>query len=143
MLACLRAWQLEVLEALVPLLDAGTPARKAELDDEQWGRVKGLGLLSAKPVIYAANVADGDLAEGNEMVERVRELATAEGASTVVVSAQVRLAHSLREESPCRDRACRGPPTLPRMTHLVALPSRSRLSSWISTTKSVQTSSKR
>jgi len=83
------AEELEALEALLPLLDAGTPARKAELDDEQWARVKGLGLLSAKPVIYAANVADAELADGNEMVEKVRALAAAEGASTVVVSAQV------------------------------------------------------
>ena len=35
-------------------------------------RWQGLGLLSQKPIIYAANVADGDLADGNEMVERVR-----------------------------------------------------------------------
>jgi len=81
--------EMAVLDTLVPLLDGGTPARKADLSEEEWRLVKGLGLLSAKPVIYAANVADADLAGGNEMVERVRELAEAEGASTVVVSAQV------------------------------------------------------
>jgi hypothetical protein len=30
--------------------------------------VKGLGLLTAKPIIYAANVFDSDLAAGNDMV---------------------------------------------------------------------------
>ena len=40
-------------------------------------------------MIYAANVADGDLAEGNEMVERLHELADKEGANVVLVSAQV------------------------------------------------------
>lgn len=99
--------------------------RQAELDDEQWARVKGLGLLSAKPVIYAANVADAELADGNEMVEKVRALAAAEGASTVVVSAQVEaelveldgetLARSppyLRHTSP-RSRAARPSPATP------------------------------
>ena len=38
------------------MLDAGTPARKAELSAEEWAAVRGLGLLSAKPVIYATNV---------------------------------------------------------------------------------------
>jgi ribosome-binding ATPase len=42
-----------------------------------------------KPCIYAANVEDGDLAEGNAWVESVREFAENQGAKTVVVSAQV------------------------------------------------------
>ena len=81
--------ELEILEALLPLLNDGTPARKADLNEDQWRKIKSLGLLSAKPVIYAANVADGDLADGNDMVKRVQEIATTEGASVVVVSAQV------------------------------------------------------
>jgi ribosome-binding ATPase len=48
-----------------------------------------LMLLTAKPVLYAANVAEEDLPDGNEYVEVVRELAAAEGAEVVVVSAQV------------------------------------------------------
>lgn len=42
-----------------------------------------------KQVIYACNVADSDLAEGNAMVDGVRKFAEAEGARVVVVSAQV------------------------------------------------------
>merc|ERR1719247_2699083 len=60
-----------------------------KLTKEELESVKGLGLLSAKPIIYAANVADTDLADGNEMVEKVRALAETEGASVVIVSAQV------------------------------------------------------
>lgn len=40
-------------------------------------------------MIYAANVADGDLAEGNELVDKLREVAEKEGAKVVLVSAQV------------------------------------------------------
>jgi len=81
--------ELAVLEKLQPLLDEGQPARHAELSADELRSVQGLGLLSLKPVIYGANVADGDLASGNAMVEKVRELAASEGASVVVVSAQV------------------------------------------------------
>lgn len=78
-----------VLEKLVPLLDEGKAARLADLGEDEWKAVQGLGLLSAKPVIYGANVADSDLAEGNAMVESVRQIAATEGASVVIVSAQV------------------------------------------------------
>jgi ribosome-binding ATPase len=48
-----------------------------------------LSLLTAKPVLYAANVGEDELPDGNKHVEIVRELAAAEGAEVVVVSAQV------------------------------------------------------
>ena len=77
------------LEKLAETLDSGAPARQVDLSEDEWKRVQGLGLLSAKPIIYAANVEDGDLAEGNEMVDKVKGLAKEEGASVVTVSAQV------------------------------------------------------
>mmetsp|Transcript_11668 Transcript_11668/g.15233 ORF Transcript_11668/g.15233 Transcript_11668/m.15233 type:complete len:320 (-) Transcript_11668:328-1287(-) len=77
------------LEKLQAALLEGKPTRNVELSDEEWQTVKAFGLLTRKPVIYACNVADADLAEGNAMVDRVREAAAAEGASVVVVSAQV------------------------------------------------------
>lgn len=79
----------KALEKLAAILGNDEPARNAVLDKDETEAVKGLGLLTAKKMIYAANVADSDLAEGNEMVERLRELATKEGANVVVVSAQV------------------------------------------------------
>ena len=69
-------------------LDAGEPARTfpGELDPEL---ARELSLLTAKPVLYAANVAEQDLPEGNAHVEVVRSIAAAEGAEVVVISAQV------------------------------------------------------
>jgi len=61
-----------------------------------------LGLLTRKPVIYAANVAEEDLATGNAWVEQVRSIAAQEGAEVVVVSAQV---ESELVELPEADRA--------------------------------------
>lgn len=77
------------LEKVKEVLEADRPARFAELDEEEEKAIKSLGLLTRKKMIYAANVADSDLAEGNEMVDKLRELAESEGAKVVVVSAQV------------------------------------------------------
>jgi len=77
------------LEKVKELLEADKPARFAELDADEEKAIKSLGLLSRKKMIYAANVADSDLAGGNEMVDKLRELAEGEGAKVVVVSAQV------------------------------------------------------
>lgn len=46
-------------------------------------------LLTMKPVIYAANVADNDLATGNELSRKLVEFAKEEGSIVVLVSAQV------------------------------------------------------
>jgi ribosome-binding ATPase YchF (GTP1/OBG family) len=46
-------------------------------------------MLTLKKMIYCTNVADSDLATGNAMVDKVKEVAKKEGASVVVVSAQV------------------------------------------------------
>jgi ribosome-binding ATPase YchF (GTP1/OBG family) len=59
------------------------------LTPQETEAIKGLMLLTSKPVIYAANVADTDLATGNEMSRKVQELAKIEGSKTVLVSAQV------------------------------------------------------
>lgn len=43
-------------------LNQETPARAAGLTEDELQSIKGLGMLTLKPIIYAANVADGDLA---------------------------------------------------------------------------------
>jgi GTP-binding protein YchF len=77
------------LEKLEAVLNNDEPARNAILNDEEELAIKTLGLLTRKPMIYAANVSDEDLATGNDMVEKLKEVATSEGAKLVVVSAQV------------------------------------------------------
>ena len=68
---------------------AGKPARAAGLTPAEQETIKGLMLLTSKPVIYAANVADEDLAKGNEMSKQVEALAKLDNARMVLVSAQV------------------------------------------------------
>ncbi|CAJ1908295.1 unnamed protein product [Cylindrotheca closterium] len=79
----------QALEKVKEVLESDRPARFAELDEEEENAIKSLGLLSRKKMIYAANVADADLATGNEMTKKLQELADSEGAKMVIVSAQV------------------------------------------------------
>ncbi len=83
--------QIEVnaLEKISVFLNEGKPARQAILTEEELEAVKGLGLVTQKPVIYATNVSEDDLATGNEQVEKVREVAKLDNAQVVVISAQV------------------------------------------------------
>ncbi len=81
--------EMAVLEKLSAHLNEGQSARQVNLTAEEAEVVEPLGLLTGKPVIYAANVSDDHLATGNEWVEQVKKVAAAEGAKVVVVSAQV------------------------------------------------------
>lgn len=83
--------QVEVaaLEKLIPVLNEGQPARQVALNEEEELLLKPLGLLTRKSIIYATNVAEDDLATGNDWVKQVQELAAQENAQAVVVSAQV------------------------------------------------------
>jgi ribosome-binding ATPase len=81
--------EVAALEKVLETLEAGKPASSAGLSDEELFSIKSLMLLSLKPVIYAANVADADLALGNDMSRAVFVHAAAEGNPAVLVSAQV------------------------------------------------------
>ena len=83
--------QLEVdaLEKIVPVLQAGGAARTVKLTEDEAQSIKALGLMTAKPVIYAANVSETDLSTGNKWVEEIRAFAKKEGSEVVVISAQV------------------------------------------------------
>ncbi|MFZ3172573.1 MAG: redox-regulated ATPase YchF [Carboxydocellales bacterium] len=83
--------ELNILEKVQKGLDAGLVARALEYAPEEWEFVKTLNFMSAKPVLYAANVAEDDLtAEGdNLMVKEVREYAAQENAEVVVICAKI------------------------------------------------------
>ena len=77
------------LERIQVVLEKGGAARSVELNEEETALIRPLGLLTAKPIIYATNVSEDDLAEGNAFCEEVIALAAQEGAETVRISAQV------------------------------------------------------
>lgn len=91
-----------VLEKVMNLLEAGTFININEnFEGDELEVVKKSQLMSTKPVIYAANVSENDIATGNEYVERVREYAKTHGAEVVVISAKIEeeLAELTKEEA--------------------------------------------
>ena len=87
------AKELDFLQRLKAYLEEGRLAKGFELQDEEEQKFMAeLNLLTAKPVIYAANVEEGDLADdgnSNEWVQSVREYAKKEGSEVFVVCAQI------------------------------------------------------
>ena len=81
--------QLAIIEPVLAGLQEGVPARRAALTQEQQLELKSLQLLSAKPVLYIANVDETAAATGNAGSQRVAEYAAAQGAEAVVISAAI------------------------------------------------------
>ncbi len=85
--------ELVTLKKLKEWLEAGKPAKTMERDGEDEAEfISSLTLLTDKPVIYAANVSEDDLADdgaNNPYVQRVREIAAAEGSRVFVICARI------------------------------------------------------
>ena len=81
---------LAMMEKLFAGLSDGVPARRvAGLSDDETRRLPQMQLLSAKPVLYVCNVAEGDTATGNDNSQAVAAYAEKDGAAHVVVSAAI------------------------------------------------------
>ncbi len=86
------AAQVKNLEKLFEALENGKAARTVELDDEGEELLKEMPLLTKKPVIYAANVAETDFADGienNSYIKALSEIAAKEGAEVMPISARI------------------------------------------------------
>ena len=80
----------ELLQRVLAHLESEKPVRTMELDEEEKAYVDNLFLLTAKPVIYAANIAESDLGkEENELVKEVEAKAAQENAEVLVICAKV------------------------------------------------------
>jgi hypothetical protein len=77
-----------VLDKCFAQLDQGKPIRALDLSREEWLNIKPFCLITAKPVLYAANVAEGGF-ENNPHLDSVREHAKAEKAEVVSVCAAI------------------------------------------------------
>lgn len=83
--------ELDLLNRVNEWLGEGKNARAMDLDDDEADFVKSLGLLSYKPIIYVANVADDEVADSdnNPYVAEVRKIAADENAEVVVICAEI------------------------------------------------------
>jgi GTP-binding protein YchF len=92
------AAEVEIIQRVLKSLEEGKSIRTLDLSPEEREIVKTFNLLSSKPVIYAANVSEEDLAnngDSNPYVAKIREYASSENAEVVVVSAQIEAEISL------------------------------------------------
>jgi GTP-binding protein YchF len=80
---------LDLINRTLVLLREGKPARLLERKPEEEKAFRGLGLLSAKPVLYVCNVEEAAAADGNAWSKKVEERARQENAGCVVISAKI------------------------------------------------------
>ena len=81
-----------LLERVASSLSEGRPARQLDFSEEEAALLRELTLLTMKPTLYVANVAEDEAATAekeNPFVQRVKEYAAAEGAEVVAISAKV------------------------------------------------------
>ena len=83
------ALQNTLLERAKAALSEGQPARTVELASDERKTWEMLQLLTTKPVLYVCNVAEEDAGHGNAQTQAVAEMAAAQGAGTVVISAAI------------------------------------------------------
>ena len=82
----------ELAERLYAHLESGKPARTLECSEDEKQIMNGWFLLTSKPVIYAANISEDDLGKNEDeigYVKQVREVASAENAGVIVISAAI------------------------------------------------------
>ena len=78
-----------LLEKIEEELEKGLSVRSISLNEEENLIIKQLGFLTAKPIIYATNLNENDLAEGNDFSSKVQSFASNENTECVKISAQV------------------------------------------------------
>ncbi len=81
---------LEFYERLHAFLESGKSARAMEMTEDEKEMLSDVSLLTLKPVIYAANVAEDDYAAGeNEFIKTIRDFAETEKSEVMVISAKI------------------------------------------------------
>ncbi|QJE74682.1 redox-regulated ATPase YchF [Aerophototrophica crusticola] len=81
--------QVDLMEKVLAVLREGKPARTAKIDKEEAEAFKQLQLLTGKPVLYVCNVEEASAGTGNSFSQAVAEMAKAQGAASVVISAAI------------------------------------------------------
>jgi GTP-binding protein YchF len=80
---------LDLVNRALAVLRDGKPARHVEVADDERKAFKELQLLTSKPALYVCNVNEEDAATGNELTKQVDEYAKANGARSVIISAEI------------------------------------------------------
>ena len=80
---------LETIEKISAHLNEGKPVRTLELSEAEEKSIRSFGLMTAKPILFVANVGEDDLDGKDPLVDKVREHAQSVGAHVVTVCAKL------------------------------------------------------
>jgi len=89
-----------LLESLRDALAAGRPARTVTPTEEEAPAYRSFNLLTAKPVLYAANVGEDEIATGNRHVEALRAAIERDGENAEIVTFSAKVEAELAELAP-------------------------------------------
>lgn len=81
--------QLDLVERTLNALENGKPARTVDVSEDEQKAFQMLQLLTSKPILFVCNVEEDAAADGNTLSAKVAEMATAQGARSVVISAKI------------------------------------------------------
>jgi len=81
--------RIELLAKSIKVLESGKPVRSLEFDDEENKLLKQMSFLTAKKVIYVANVSEADLKNGNDYINMVKDFAEKNNDAFAVISARI------------------------------------------------------
>ena len=79
----------DLCQKIKDALENEIPARSLSYNEEEQKILKDLFLITAKPVIYVANIAENEIGKENKYVQSLKELAKSEGASVIAISARI------------------------------------------------------
>jgi GTP-binding protein YchF len=83
------AAQADALKKAVEAVENGTPLRAVSFTSEEREALRELSLITLKPVLYVANVAEGDLGEETPLLQKVRRTAAEKGGEVVVICGEL------------------------------------------------------
>jgi GTP-binding protein YchF len=83
------ALRLTAIQKIQPLLEEGKLAKAAELTEDEEKAIKGMALLTAKPLFYCANVSEDDVIEGNQYVDDLKKYAESQGSDVVIICGKI------------------------------------------------------
>ena len=83
------AAELDILTKLKAHLESNKPVRSFEADKQESEFIHSLFLLTSKPIIYAANISEDDIAKGNKYVDQLSEIAKQENAEIIQICAKI------------------------------------------------------
>ena len=81
----------ELLKRILTTLESEKPVRSLEFNEEEKKYVDGLFLITSKPVIYAANISESDIAKDISeipLAKKVQDFALSDGSETLIISAK-------------------------------------------------------